>query len=62
MAKTLLSLMGRDPEKVRITGDFRAGDIRYAVADISMAREKLDWQPDYDLDRGLRAFLAWSAG
>lgn len=62
MAKTLLTLMGRDPQNVTITGDFRAGDIRYAVADIGTARRLIEWQPGYDLKRGLGEFLAWSAG
>ncbi len=61
MARTLLSLMGRDPGNVRITGKFRAGDIRHAVADISAAQDRLGWQPGYDLERGLRAFLDWAA-
>lgn len=61
MARRLMVLLGRDPDNMRITGDFRAGDIRHAVADISRAREALDWTPRYDMNEGLRRFVDWAA-
>jgi dTDP-L-rhamnose 4-epimerase len=61
MAQSLLRQMGRDPANVQVTGNFRAGDIRYAVADITLAQQQLNWAPHYGLQKGLAEFLAWSA-
>ena len=43
-----------------VTGAFRAGDVRYATADISRARELLGWQPRTSFEEGLEQFLAWA--
>ena len=40
-------------------GPERAGDIRHSNADISKAREKLDYDPDWSFDRGIKAAIAW---
>lgn len=60
VAQTLLSLLGQDPDNFEITGAFRPGDIRYAVANISKAKELLDWTPKYDLVKGLSLLAYWS--
>ncbi|HJW34538.1 MAG TPA: SDR family oxidoreductase [Holophagaceae bacterium] len=38
---------------------FRAGDVRHSQADISKAGERLGYQPQFDIDRGLDEALAW---
>jgi len=38
--------------------DARAGDVQHSVADISRARELLDYAPQYDLESGLRQLFA----
>ncbi|MGV6800559.1 MAG: NAD-dependent epimerase/dehydratase family protein [bacterium] len=60
MAKSLLRKLGEPEDKYNITGDFRAGDIRYAVADINDAEKLLGWRPQITLDQGLDKFLAWA--
>lgn len=60
MARHLAALLGRDPDNMRVTGDYRPGDIRHAVADIARAREALDWAPRYDIKTGLGRFVEWS--
>lgn len=60
VAQKLLVLMNESPEKTQITGDFRPGDIRYAVADISKAKELLGWTPQHKIDSGLRSLVDWS--
>lgn len=60
MASSLLTKLGEPADKYRITGDFRAGDIRYGVADISRADRLMGWYPETSLDQGLDKFLAWA--
>jgi dTDP-L-rhamnose 4-epimerase len=60
MAKSVLTLYGRSPEDHRITGNFRAGDVRHAVAEIALARDLLAWQPRTDFATGLERFVAWA--
>jgi len=59
MARLLLSLMGRSPEMLRVSGGYRAGDVRHAVADISEAARALHWTPEVRFAEGLRRFLEW---
>ena len=44
----------------RITGRFRAGDIRYAQADIAKATKLLGWKPTIDISDGLACLADWS--
>ena len=60
VARRLLALMGARTDRTRVTGAFRPGDIRHAVADISAARTHLGWMPRHDLDAGLAALVDWS--
>ncbi|WP_341487080.1 NAD-dependent epimerase/dehydratase family protein [Pararhizobium sp. A13] len=47
------------PENVRVTGQFRLGDIRHNVADISRLSERLGHVPGVSLSEGLRRFAIW---
>ncbi|MGB3300358.1 MAG: NAD-dependent epimerase/dehydratase family protein [Phormidesmis sp.] len=58
-AQQLLRLYGRSPDAYTITGDFRAGDIRHAVADIQVAKRLLGWQPQVSLADGLSKLAVW---
>lgn len=40
-------------------GPDRAGDIRHSNADISKAREKLGYNPEWSFDRGIKAAIEW---
>lgn len=60
VARRLLAMFDRSPENLRVTGAFRPGDIRHAVADISRARNGLGWEPRHNLEGGLRQLVDWS--
>ena len=42
-----------------IYGNPRAGDIRDSLADISLATEHLGYDPEYNLERGLKETIKW---
>lgn len=43
-------------------GPDRAGDIKHSNADISKAKEFLDYNPDWNFDRGIKAAIEWYKG
>lgn len=47
---------------IRVTGEFRVGDIRHNVADISAAQSLLGFTPAVQFEDGIRQFLDWAAG
>ncbi len=53
----LTKALGVDVEPV--FGPDRAGDIKHSNADISKAREKLGYDPDWSFDRGIKAAIEW---
>ena len=42
-----------------VYGPDRAGDIKHSNADISKARRLLDYDPQYDFDKGLKEAIKW---
>lgn len=46
--------------RVVISGAFRQGDIRHAVADLQKARELIGFDAKWRFSDGIRSFLAWS--
>ena len=46
-------------EKDPIYRDFRAGDVRHSLADISKATELLGYKPDYKISQGLDEAMDW---
>lgn len=44
---------------IRVTGEYRVGDIRHNVADVTRLREILGYEPQISLEHGLRRFCAW---
>jgi dTDP-L-rhamnose 4-epimerase len=44
---------------IRISGRFRAGDIRHNFADIATAEQVLGWTPEIGFDDGLAGFCEW---
>lgn len=59
-ARILLSELNKRPDNLKISGDFRPGDIRYAVADVSRARNELGWHAKTGLKEGLSALAKWA--
>ena len=47
--------------KEPIYRDFRAGDVRHSLADISKAQQLLKYQPKYKIDKGLDESIDWYA-
>lgn len=39
--------------------DWREGDQKVYVSDISRARDKLDWEPKVDFEEGIERFITW---
>ena len=59
VAERVLELMG-NPVELRLGAlETRPDEIMEMSADISAARERLDWQPTTSLDEGLRESIAW---
>ena len=60
VARKLLTCLGAPTDRLTITGAYRPGDIRHAVADIARAAALLGWAPEVTLDAGLTSLAAWS--
>ena len=58
ISQLLAKGLGKDIEP-DFVGKFREGDIRHCVADISKARNLLNYQPQVTLEEGLLALLDW---
>ena len=43
----------------RVSGAFRHGDVRHAACDIAPTKEKLNWAPNWPLEKGLVALCDW---
>ncbi len=57
--RTLLALMGRDPDDFDHVTDRAGHDLRYAI-DSSVLRDELGWKPVHtDFEAGLRATVDW---
>ena len=64
---TVNSLWGDISQLAGMEGDFdraaaRPGDIRESVADISLARDLLDYQPHYSFQEGIKLTWEWYRG
>lgn len=58
VATMLRDQLGAEGE-IRVTGNYRTGDIRHNFADIQRARDLLAWEPKIRFCEGLRRFLSW---
>lgn len=61
LAKELLVASGCQGA-VRVTGQFRLGDIRHCYADLAIARRLLGYSPKVSLPDGLARFCRWASG
>lgn len=59
-AQILLKKLDRDVSQYKISGQFRPGDVRHAVADITKAKSELGWLPEVSLEEGLEALASWA--
>ena len=60
VALTMIDALGIDGPCVNISGRFRPGDVRFAVADISAAERVLAWTPQVSLSDGIRDLVDWA--
>jgi dTDP-L-rhamnose 4-epimerase len=60
VARTMIAKLGLEGERLTISGQFRPGDIRYAVADIAAAQAALEWAPRIPLNEGIGALVEWA--
>jgi dTDP-L-rhamnose 4-epimerase len=60
VAALILARLGLPPDRLRISGEFRAGDIRHAVADVSRAGQVLGWRPSTTVESGVAALVDWA--
>lgn len=54
-----LKKMYNSNSKINISGDFRKGDIRHNIADISKAKRLCNFNPAYTFERGMKEFTDW---
>ena len=59
LAKTLLEVSEFDVP-VRVTGQYRIGDIRHCYADLNQTAKYLGYAPKVSLVNGLRRFCNWA--
>ncbi|HEV7735670.1 MAG TPA: NAD-dependent epimerase/dehydratase family protein [Candidatus Binatia bacterium] len=59
IARELATLTGRTDLPPRITGQFRAGDVRHCTANIERARTLLGFSPRVSWEAGLSELLTW---
>jgi dTDP-L-rhamnose 4-epimerase len=60
MSKMLMRALGKTDDGFEITGAFRIGDIRYACANISAAREVMNWRPQVSVQEGVIRLAEWA--
>jgi len=58
LAKMITNLVGKDDLKP-IHDKPRQGDVKHSLADISLAKENIDYEPEYDLHKGLEETIKW---
>lgn len=61
IAQTLAYLLDKSEIEPKITRQFRQGDIRHCVADISRAKRLLDFSPTANWEESLTEIIAWSS-
>ena len=54
--------LGKDHIGPRITGKYRAGDIRHCFPDMTKARSILGYEPEVTLEEGLLELAGWLEG
>lgn len=58
IAQLIAKGLGKDIEP-QIVGRYREGDIRHCVADVSLAKKLLNYEPSIGLQEGLAELLGW---
>ncbi len=61
VARQIVQYFGSDSE-LKVTGEFRVGDIRHGSADLTKLQQALNFTPQWTFADGLKNFLGWAAG
>lgn len=59
VARLLADACGAPPDRIRVSGDYRVGDIRHAFCDPGPLRDALGVSPSIPLAEGVRGLVAW---
>jgi dTDP-L-rhamnose 4-epimerase len=59
LAREIVAFFGSSSETV-VSGDFRSGDIRHNLADLTKVRQALGYEPQWRMKAGLAEFLRWA--
>lgn len=59
IANRMATVLDRRHLDPHLTFDYRVGDIRHCFADISLARERLGYEPRVTLERGIEELSEW---
>ena len=59
VARTLIRLFDA-PVPIKVSGNFRLGDIRHNYADMARIRETLGFQPSWSFERGIAELVLWA--
>jgi dTDP-L-rhamnose 4-epimerase len=58
VAESLVKCLKRNPG-VKVTGNFRMGDIRHNYADLTKIENLLGYSPSVDFEEGVKRFVEW---
>ena len=59
LAKTIISLCGKEKKIKSVHVAPRPGEVQRLVADCTKAKKLLEWMPQYKLEEGLEKFVNW---
>jgi len=62
VAQRTVRALGASHIQPQVTGNYRAGDIRHCLADITRAKSVLNWTPQVTLEQGLEDLAQWIEG
>ncbi|HLU49486.1 MAG TPA: NAD-dependent epimerase/dehydratase family protein [Planctomycetota bacterium] len=62
IADRLRRVLGKESIAPKISGRYRAGDVRHCFADIERARRDLGYEPQVGLEEGMRELAKWLRG
>lgn len=60
VAEMMIEVLSLAGDRYRVTGQFRPGDVRHALADRRLAADLLSWRPEVDLREGMAALANWA--
>ena len=56
----LVEIIGRDINTKIVYGNKRQGDVLHSLADISLAKERINYKPTVELEDGIKEYIEWA--